>query len=236
MVGGGRHPGNKVGRHVYCRNMSSSERIWFRDPAGFFRDDRLAHFLPAKDTSLAVQLNSLLRLSIYLAAILLLFRRYSIALYIPLGVALFTYAMYLTNDSKLNEDVTGRMALHEGMTRDGRLCTVPTHSNPYMNVMLGDYDNPSRPPACDVTSEATGMSAEALFEDNLYRDIDDVFQRRSSSHAFYTMPNTQIPNDQGGFARWCFGTGPTCKEGNGSQCFRNIPSAETVGGGGAQTL
>ncbi|MEW5315088.1 MAG: hypothetical protein WDW38_006540 [Sanguina aurantia] len=209
-----------------------SERIWFQDPRGFFRDDRLAHFLPTRNTTLAVQLNALLRMAIYLAVILLLFRRYSMAVYVPLGVAVLTYGMYVTNDTGLRDQDAARAARKEGMTREGEVCTVPTHSNPYMNVMLSDYDNPTRPPACDLSAQAVGDRAESLFEDNLYRDVDDVFQRRTSSHSFYTMPNTQIPNDQGGFAEWCYGRGPTCKEGNGSQCFRNLPVAATVDGGG----
>lgn len=221
---------------VYCQEMPreamDSERIWFQDPAGLFRDDRLAHFLPTRNTSLTVQLNSLLRLSIYLAIVLLLFRRYSAAMYIPVGVAVLTYGMYVTNSTTLASDAARRAASQEGMTREGDLCTVPTHSNPYMNVLMSDYDNPTRPPACDLSSKAVGDTAESRFEDNLYRDVDDVFQRRSSSHSFYTMPNTQIPNDQGGFAEWCYGRGPTCKEGNGSQCFKNLPMAVTVSGGG----
>lgn len=211
-----------------------SERIWFQDPSGLFRDDRLAHFLPMRDTTIAVQLNALLRMSVYLSVILLLFRRYTLALYLPMGVAVLTYAMYVTNSSKQHDEELLRASLQEGMTREGDLCTVPTHSNPFMNVMMSDYEtNPTRPAACDLTSHTTSDTAESRFEDNLYRDVDDVFQRRSSSHSFYTMPNTQIPNDQGGFAQWCFGTGPTCKEGNGSQCFKNLPVAATVDGGGS---
>lgn len=186
-----------------------TEQIWFKDPWGFFAEDRLAHFLPEKNTTLAVQLNALLRFAIYSSIVMILFRHHSLAVYIPAGVAALTYVMYVTNSPGSSDT-----DIREGMTREGAACTVPTHSNPFMNVMMQDYtDDPDRPPACDISSAATLKKADSLFNDNLYRDVDDVFGRRTSSHAYYSMPNTQIPNDQGAFAKWCYGTGPTFKEG-----------------------
>lgn len=187
---------------------SAPEQIWFKDPRGFFADDRLAHFLPERHTSLAAQLNALLRLALYSSVIMILFHHYTLATYIPIGTAALTYAMYASNTSSGKINVPSR----EGMTREGRACTIPTHSNPYMNLMPFS-PNMDPPPACDVSSPSTSVAAETCFGDNLYRDVDDVFNRRASSHPFYTMPNTQNPNDQGGFAKWCYGTGPTFKEG-----------------------
>lgn len=181
---------------------ASTELVWFKDPTGFFADDRLAHFLPERNTTLAVQLNALFRLAIYASVVMVLFRRFSLALYVPIATAALTYAIYVSNTPA-----------KEGLTREGHACTVPTRTNPFMNVLRSEYlADPQRPAACDITSPATHQQVDSLFEDNLYRDVDDVFNRRTSSHAFYAMPNTQIPNDQGAFAQWCYGTGPTLKE------------------------
>lgn len=191
-----------------------TERIWFKDPFGLFADDRLVHFVPERNTTLAVQLNALMRFALYSSVVMILFRHYSLAVYIPVGVAVLTYAMYMSNLNDRASEDRARAMSQEGMTREGEVCTVPTKSNPFMNVMMQDYtQDPSRPPACNISSAATLKQAESLFDDNLYRDVDDVFGRRTSSHAFHSMPNTQIPNDQGAFAQWCYGTGPTFKEG-----------------------
>lgn len=184
----------------------SAERIWFRDPWGFFAEDRIAHFLPESNTTLTVQLNALLRLSMYASVLLILFRRYSLAIYVPAGVAALTYVMHVS--------LTVSQA-PEGLrqTREGGPCTTPTQNNPFMNVLLDEYaSDPTRPAACDLSSGAAASKADSLFQHNLFRDVDDVFDRRSSSQNFYAMPNTQIPNDQGAFARWCYDTGPTFKE------------------------
>lgn len=196
-----------------------TELVWFRNPSGFFADDRLAHFLPERNTTLAVQLNALLRLAIYSSVVMVLFRHYSLAIYVPITTAALTYAIYVSNSPAVGHD------LQEGLTKEGSFCTVPTRMNPFMNVPVGAYlTDPRRAAACDLSSPATLQQVDSLFKDNLYRDVDDVFNRRASSHAFYTMPNTQIPNDQAAFAQWCYGTGPTFKEGGLSQLRPNLQS------------
>ena len=40
---------------------------------------------------------------------------------------------------------------------------------------------------------------------------------------FYATANTTIPNDQKGFAEFCFGQMPSCKEGDGLQCLKDNP-------------
>ena len=65
---------------------------------------------------------------------------------------------------------------------------------------------------------------EQNFNHNLYRDVSDLYGKSNSQRQYYTTPNTQIPNDQTSFAKWCYGTPATCKEGNNLQCFNNLPT------------
>lgn len=213
---------------------SPTERIWFRDPRGFFADDRLAHFLPESNTTLAVQLNALMRLALYSSVLLILFRRYSLAVYVPIGVAALTFVMYVSVP-KEGAGSKKREGLHaEEGTREGAACMVPTADNPFMNILLTEYSaNPRRPAACDLSAGGAAARTDSLFQQNLFRDVDDVFDRRASSHNFYAMPNTQIPNDQGAFAKWCYGTGPTFKEGGLADAFTtNLQDNLGAGGSG----
>ena len=47
-------------------------------------------------------------------------------------------------------------------------------------------------------------SVNDLFTERLYLDIDDIWQRQNGQRQFVTNPNTMIPNDQEGFARFLF--------------------------------
>ena len=38
-------------------------------------------------------------------------------------------------------------------------------------------------------------------------------------HLLNRVPGNRVPNDQGNFAQWLYGTPPTCKEGNKIACL-----------------
>ena len=101
----------------------------------------------------------------------------------------------------------------------------PTKNNPFMNPTLEDYkENPIR----EAISKTDKISKQNLkkeindkFNINLYKDLDDVFDKNNSQRQFYTVPVTTIPNEQTKFADWLYNTPETCKEGNGAQCVAN---------------
>ena len=49
---------------------------------------------------------------------------------------------------------------------------------------------------------------------------------------FYTMPVTDVVNDQTGFAKWLYDRGPSCKQGAVEKCYDNVNEARlhTTGG------
>lgn len=87
-------------------------------------------------------------------------------------------------------------------------CTKPTQDNPFMNFMISDYkENPDKLKACTNVDK----EIDDNFNHNLYRDIDDLFERKNSQRQFYTMPNTQNPNSQKEFAEWLYKVPEICK-------------------------
>ena len=203
------------------QKKKNEEMIWFKDLNGFFRDDRLGKFLPEAHTSLAAQLNAIMRFALYYGAFTFVFGRSFAAIYIPAVVAGVTYCIW-TADASSRES----MRPPANTVRDrhtGKVCTRPTLNNPFMNVLMSDYnDNADRPRACDITDRDIGAQTNALYDHNLYKDSDDIFERNTGVRQFYANPSTTIPNDQGGFVKWLYGTPPTCKEGDGDRCAQLI--------------
>ena len=100
-------------------------------------------------------------------------------------------------------------------------CTPPSKNNPFMNVLMSDYTTqPEKPEACATDSDIKKLINEN-FDFNLYKDTDDLFDRKNSQRQFYTNPSTTIPNDQDSFAKWLFKSQPTCKE-DTIECTGNI--------------
>lgn len=191
--------------------MVLDEEIWYRDPLTLLRNTW--RYVPMRDDALTVQLNALMRLSIYFALIVFAFRHSVNSLAIPVLTAVITFAIHesKTSNSMRTEKTLETLGLQ--MDPEGRPCVRPTRDNPFMNVSLIDRaDFPKRPSACKLTHKEVKKQAEAHFDHDLYRDADDVFNRRSSSRQFYTTPSTTIPNDQHTFAKWLYDVGPTRKE------------------------
>lgn len=104
-------------------------------------------------------------------------------------------------------------------------CTAPTLDNPFMNVTMKDYMNfdtdgsiVDRPPACDSSDPTVKNEIETNFNNNLFKNTNDVFGKSSSQRQFFTMPYTQIPNDRESFQNWLYLSPATCKE-NSDNCL-----------------
>lgn len=102
---------------------------------------------------------------------------------------------------------------------DNNTCKKPARDNPFMNPKTIDYNNGDQPAACNADDEIIKTEIDNKFNMDLYRDVDDLFNIKNSQRQFYTVPNTQIPNDQPGFANWCYKLPSTCKE-NQEQCLQ----------------
>ena len=114
---------------------------------------------------------------------------------------------------------------------------VPTSVNPFSNILITDYEyNKSKKPAppCNNENVSTNIIKEVkqmIINNNLdqpdiskklFKDMGDEFTFEQSMHSFHTTPNTTIPNDQNGFAEFCYGNMTSCKEGNLFACARNL--------------
>ena len=123
--------------------------------------------------------------------------------------------------------------------------TNPTPGDPFMNVLLTEIvDNPTRPaglPAFNPKVEfdinqntekfvEKSQGGFSNLEDRLFRDLGDNYEFSNSQRNFFATPNTRIPNDQGAFADFCYGTMISCKEGNELACARANPVLGSITG------
>ena len=102
--------------------------------------------------------------------------------------------------------------------KNPKSCRRPTKDNPFMN--WGLYDK-SFKKACDINDLDIKEKVEKDFNEGLYQNIGDVYQKNNSQRQYYTMPVSSGISDQTEFANWLYKVSPTCKEGNGDQCVAN---------------
>jgi hypothetical protein len=209
--------------------MLVSDPFWYNNISILFKSDRLTEFFPTEDQTLEERLNSLVRLSLYSSVILFYYHKNYKYLYIFLAALLMTYYIYSQKENSSTSSSSNAVEKHaiENLTNEPDLidnaspkCTPPSLDNPFMNVTMKDMLNidPNtntiidRPKACDTSDPKIKQDMDNMFNNNLFKDVNDVFGKMNSQRQFYTMPNTSIPNAQDDFAKWLYLNPKTCKE------------------------
>ena len=99
-----------------------------------------------------------------------------------------------------------------------KTCRRPTKDNPYMNPSIADFNKDNVPVACNADDADIEDNPVTKYDEDIYRDIEDVYDKKNSQRQFYTVAHN-IPNDQDAFANWCYKTPLNCKT-NQERCLR----------------
>jgi hypothetical protein len=220
--------------------------FWTEDPSILLRE--AADFFPfhkGAQRCTTTALNSFTRFGIYLGILLAFMTTEWNYLLLSVGIAIIAAAAYHGMKTKgilregFQSKATGSSSTPlqlEKFPEDGLVAgsdaadeyvndvigtkerTQPTGANPFMNVLLTEIgDNPMRPPA--ENGEFLKRQFSNVFQDRVYGDPGDVFQKTQNQRTWAVQPNTSIPNDQDSFQNWLYRTpGRTCKEGNARAC------------------
>lgn len=97
-------------------------------------------------------------------------------------------------------------------------CRMPSIDNPFMNPLQTDFNIENPPTACNVDDDEISEKISDAFNDNLFRDVSDVFGRENSQRQFYTVPQMNPP-DTHAFAMWLYGNQNICKS-DQSKCMK----------------
>jgi hypothetical protein len=197
-------------------------KFWIEDPFNLFRADNYYKIIPTKHMNKIEVLNSLARFFFYLLGLFFLLGAKSEYMFIPIVAHIIIIVLFLfhkySKEKRPHESPENRK--EDFSEIDGNVCQMPTNGNPFMNVTMADLmDNRNRPPACSVRNPLVKEEIDKKFNQDIIKDIEDIFDRDHSSRQFYTTPATTIPNDQTGFAKWLNDSPPTCKE-NQLNCLK----------------
>ena len=198
-------------------NIDSNDPFWIEDYKILFYKERLTAFFPTIQMTLIEKLNAIFRLSIYLSIILYLLTNNYLYLYIMIIVGAFTFFIFYTQKNNIelyfnsypesNQNMIEKSILEEKNNK-----IIPTVENPFMNINLITDNKDKEAALPSWNNEKIQKDIENKFGYNLYRDVGDLYGKNNSQREYYTMPSTTIPNEQTSFAKWLYGTQPTCKE------------------------
>ena len=214
--------------------------FWYEDPSILIDRESITEIFPSKRFDIIRKLNAIVRLAIIYSAIMFAYKREKTYLVIPFVAMGITWVIRskqgdLKKDAVYKKSVANQLDDLVKINDLATECRIPTKENPFMNPKLTDFGNnkPPAPKSCPTYNNVgVQRRVEDLFNEDLYRDVTDVFGKNNSQRQFFTVPGNQVPNDQGAFAQWLYGTPPTCKEGNATACLAQTGRGSSNAKGG----
>lgn len=216
------------------------ELFWIYDPSILIKKENIIKIVPDSKMNSNEKLNAISRLVI-LCTILAVLITEKLSVFITGLITLFSIIfLYMIKRNKEVKD--GVIDIKESFTNNNVYnknkvsFTASTSKNPLMNVLLNEYkDNPhDRKKAGpsyfketnDIINENTKQMIRDNFNDNsigekLFDDFGDKFNFNQSMRNWYVMPNTQIPNAQEEFTKFCYGNMKSCRDGDDFACIQN---------------
>ena len=230
--------------------------IWFKHPLVLFKKGHINQIWPRENMNKNEKINAISRLVIILTILgFLVSHTYNFLLtgVITLGViAILYYTREYKNEHDDNNMGNAKQNPIEGFTNAQvykslkNNFTNPTNKNPLMNVLLPEIqDEPKRKMAApaynravekEINEDTKNMVVSNFDNDpeikkKLFSSLGDSFEFEDfGQHNFYATANTRIPNDQKGFADFCYGDMVSGKEGNDFALMKNNPRIGAVVG------
>ena len=213
--------------------------FWTNNPMVLFNKNNINQLWPNQKMSSNQKLNAITRLIIILTILGFLItnnNRVFITGIITLAIIVLLHYIQQNKETKL-KDVKEGFTSTKLYNKLKDNFTNPTVNNPVMNVLLPeikyDPDRKAAAPAynravekqinaCTEKSVVKQLGGNSKTEKKLFANLGDSFNfENDAMHSFYATPNTKIPNDQGGFANFCYGDMISAKEGNPLALERN---------------
>jgi hypothetical protein len=221
--------------------------FWSENPNILLQSNQITELFPISEMTFNQKLNAISRSVLLLIIILFILNKNIIIIYVGLITLGAIYMLYyskkkIQSNKEHNEgfeNATLAVLSDEGFDTTDTTDTfdTPSDTNPFSNVLIPDYDfNTDKKPAPPAFN---GNIKESILEqakklvidqnlgqpdiaDKLFKDLGEQFVFEQSLQPFYSNAATTIPNDQAGFADFCYGSMVSCKEGNKFSCARNL--------------
>lgn len=219
-------------------NINDNNLLWFNNIQIIFQKDKLLEIWPLEKMNREEKINAISRFIIYLTILGLFFTK-DIKILLTSTICLFViYILYFylnKNTNKfINQKIKETFSNKDLYNKYKERFTNPSKTNPLMNVILPEIqDNPHRNTAAPAYNKAVEPKinktvkniVKSNFNDEnidkkLFENLGDKFQFDQSMRQFYTTANTQIPNNQKEFSKFCYGNMASCKDGDVENVFK----------------
>ena len=194
--------------------LINPEKFWIQDPCILIK--HFCKFNPFINSTFSNNLNAYTRLVIIITTVLFVITKSSNYIYLGLFLILIIIIIYYMFkpekfvNTYFSNEVDNLLTAEKLPERTSNYFNTETLvNNPLKNTPITDYDKSQE------YSKATVSNANMneYIKGKMFQTPAD-FTFDTGTRQYYTMPNTLVPNDQGAFASWLYGTESNCKTGS----------------------
>jgi len=171
-----------------------SDPFWFKNPEILISKRNVFQFWPSKFQTYEERVNSITRFILYSGLILSLQKQNTSPLVFSF-LLISTLVVISKSKNKILQNIISKSQYKSN-------CQMPSSSNPLGNQI--PFDNVNRQPGCNsfaVQNEITHNLFAEFPTNGLSTTNKDFIERQ-----FFSTANTDIVNDQKGFASWLYGS------------------------------
>jgi len=227
-----------------------STPFWINKPEILFKSSDITQLWPLGTMTSEEKLNAITRLVILLTILGYLLTMSLKMIVIGIITIVCIVSLYVVqsnktsekNKKKMKENFTNYSEVYPIFTNPKTYkeyknsFSKPSKANPFMNTLLPEINyDPKRkissPTFNEEVEEKMNKCVQSMVDekfddpkikDRLFNDLGDAFVFDRSMLPFYSSPAiSQVPNDQGSFADFCYGSMISGKEGNALALQRN---------------
>ena len=213
--------------------------FWLNNPSILLSKDSITQIWPTPDMNSIQKLNAITRLVVLLTILGFFVSRtlkVIITGIITLGAIILLH--YVQNNNLKTNSIKEQFVNSKNYNENKQLFSESQENNPLMNVSHTQiHEEANRQPAAptnipEIEEQINNNTKKMIInkfndktdiDEKLFKDLGDSYNFEHSMRNWYSTPNTQIPNDQKGFADFCYGDMSSCKEGDALACSKTMP-------------
>jgi len=94
---------------------------------------------------------------------------------------------------------------------ENKECLKPNKENPFMNPNIIDYETGNVPKPCNVDDNEVKFEMKKCFDEDMFKSLDDVYDKKNSERQFYTIPRDNFMGNNADFAHFLYHNTGGCR-------------------------
>lgn len=192
--------------------------FWINEPSILLKNKYIGQLWPSQDLSRAEKYNAMTRMILILTFLGYILKKNKQIIFVGIIIILSMVLLYKAQDKENFMGFFSDESIYD-MIKDEY--QQPSVQNPMSNVLPGE--NPKRKPAPpsylpeveeNINEKTKDMISNNLDEskDKLFKDLGENLNFEHSMRSWYSTANTQTPNNQDEFAKFCYNDLATHKQ------------------------